>query len=489
MKRSSAAGDRERGGPRRPSLASQRRHGSTSQPTRRAWGRWVLGLALGAAGMSASPASADEPWLLDVEADLAAPLNAPQRDWFRPGASLAAAVQKPLLPWLALTARLRTLGLFDGDAPDKPNTAAPGFGTLNTLGLGASFRLPTGDVRRATGAFIDAVAGGGFTGKDLRPSFELGAGYGFAIAPRIALAPVARYLQVIQPNDGLNGRDAKLLLVGVRVSLFDAEPDEEPAQVDPTAPPPPDRDADGIYDEVDACPDVAEDKDGFQDEDGCPEADNDGDGVLDTADGCPNMAEDKDGFEDQDGCPDYDNDGDGLVDPKDQCPLEPETVNGENDEDGCPDSGLIVMQDDRIVLEERVLFDFERAKITRAGEPVLSAIVRLWKQHPEWRKVRIEGHADVRGDATFNQTLSERRAIVVRQGLVRHGMPEDIITAEGFGATRPITDGTSDADHQANRRVEFVVIARDGSAAPLTPAAPPTPAGPRPATPKTESKP
>src|SRR5215204_4473836 len=98
-----------------------------------------------------------------------------------------------------------------------------------------------------------------------------------------------------------------------------------------------DRDGDGIPDSVDGCPDEAEDKDGFQDSDGCPERDNDNDGVPDAADKCPNEPEDKDGFDDDDGCPDQDNDGDGIADAADKCPNDAETVNGFDDEDGCPD--------------------------------------------------------------------------------------------------------------------------------------------------------
>ena len=111
------------------------------------------------------------------------------------------------------------------------------------------------------------------------------------------------------------------------------------------APPPPQRraqvdkdtDGDGIPDSIDKCPNEPEDKDGFQDEDGCPDPDNDGDGILDKDDKCPNEPEDKDGFQDEDGCPDPDNDGDGIPDVKDKCPNEPETFNGYQDEDGCPD--------------------------------------------------------------------------------------------------------------------------------------------------------
>ncbi|MCA9559175.1 MAG: OmpA family protein, partial [Myxococcales bacterium] len=98
-----------------------------------------------------------------------------------------------------------------------------------------------------------------------------------------------------------------------------------------------DRDKDGILDPDDACPDDPEDKDEFQDEDGCPEPDNDEDGILDVDDKCPLDLEDRDGFEDEDGCPDPDNDKDGILDVKDKCPDDPETVNNWEDEDGCPD--------------------------------------------------------------------------------------------------------------------------------------------------------
>jgi hypothetical protein len=133
-----------------------------------------------------------------------------------------------------------------------------------------------------------------------------------------------------------------------------------------------DRDHDGIPDKDDKCPDQAEDHDGFEDDDGCPDLDNDKDGIPDLQDRCPNDPEDgkepypKDGcpatkrdsdgdgipdaydacpleeedfdnFEDGDGCPDLDNDHDGIPDSVDKCPLCPEDKDGFEDADGCPD--------------------------------------------------------------------------------------------------------------------------------------------------------
>ena len=100
---------------------------------------------------------------------------------------------------------------------------------------------------------------------------------------------------------------------------------------------PPDADNDGIPDDNDLCPEIPEDRDGFEDTDGCPDPDNDKDGILDVSDKCPDQAEDKDGFEDSDGCPDPDNDKDGILDANDKCPDKAETVNDFEDTDGCPD--------------------------------------------------------------------------------------------------------------------------------------------------------
>jgi outer membrane protein OmpA-like peptidoglycan-associated protein len=97
-----------------------------------------------------------------------------------------------------------------------------------------------------------------------------------------------------------------------------------------------DEDKDGVPDAVDKCLGVPEDRDGFQDNDGCPDPDNDGDAILDKDDKCPNQAEDFDQFEDEDGCPEPDNDKDGINDINDACPMDPEDGKGPKPKDGCP---------------------------------------------------------------------------------------------------------------------------------------------------------
>jgi hypothetical protein len=97
-----------------------------------------------------------------------------------------------------------------------------------------------------------------------------------------------------------------------------------------------DRDGDGVSNLADKCPDAAEDKDGWEDHDGCPDPDNDDDKIDDKEDKCPDQAEDTDGFQDDDGCPDPDNDNDGFPDDHDRCPDEAEDKIAPFDKDGCP---------------------------------------------------------------------------------------------------------------------------------------------------------
>jgi len=67
------------------------------------------------------------------------------------------------------------------------------------------------------------------------------------------------------------------------------------------------------------------------------EVDADSDGIINDRDECIEEAEDFDGYEDEDGCPDPDNDQDNIPDAEDICPLDAEDVDGFQDEDGCPD--------------------------------------------------------------------------------------------------------------------------------------------------------
>jgi outer membrane protein OmpA-like peptidoglycan-associated protein len=272
----------------------------------------------------------------------------------------------------------------------------------------------------------------------------------------------------------------------------------QPGERAPAAPPPvADTDGDGLADDQDKCPQVAEDKDGFEDSDGCADENNDGDlltdahdkcplqaetvngfededgcpdqkpavdtdkdGLLDDQDKCPAQPEDKDGFQDEDGCPETDNDKDGVPDWEDQCPAQPEVINGVKDEDGCPDEGKskVRLENSRILILDKVYFATAKDVILPKSFDLLKQVASVLKANPQIELLRVEGHTDDQGQDAKNLNLSQRRSNNVRSFLIREGIAAERLEAVGYGETKPVDTNKTAAGRENNRRVEFVIL-------------------------------
>ena len=242
-----------------------------------------------------------------------------------------------------------------------------------------------------------------------------------------------------------------------------------------------DNDKDGIADASDKCPIQAEDLDGFEDADGCTDPDNDKDGIADLndkcpleagtgdADGCPDRdidkdgianeldkcpkePEDMDGFEDTDGCADPDNDKDGIADALDKCPLEAEVVNQFKDEDGCADE--VIKKGEKLVLKG-VFFKTNSAELTAESLPTLDKLAEQLTTFPEV-KLEVQGHTDNVGSASKNKKLSAKRAESVVAYLVTKGIAKDRLKAFGYGPEKPVGDNKTEDGRAQNRRVELL---------------------------------
>ncbi|MBN2530816.1 MAG: OmpA family protein [Deltaproteobacteria bacterium] len=237
-----------------------------------------------------------------------------------------------------------------------------------------------------------------------------------------------------------------------------------------------DRDGDGIPDKNDACPDDPEDLNGIDDEDGCPENDMDGDGIKDQVDKCPLVPEDKDGDRDDDGCPESneyvgaatasqtsDRDMDRIVDINDKCPDEPETYNGRDDEDGCPDEGDVIVTSGEIQILKKIYFEYNSAKIKPISFQILNEVAATIVNNPQIDKIEIQGHADERGKDSYNLKLTKRRAKSVRDYLTKKGVPPGKLQSQGYGEYCPINSASNEQAWEENRRVEFKVVALNGS--------------------------
>lgn len=413
------------------------------------------------------------------------------------GAVLGGAVEWALVDTFGVELAAQGLMLADGDE-NAPNGVAELSGANGAfVGLGVRWR-PLGTAQRKVswgGTWLAAELGVAPTGGQAFPAMGLGLGFDFFVSERIGLGPALGYLHVFDTEEGPRSDDGSFPSVGLHLVWDGAARKGAPLELD-------DEDRDGVLDEHDRCPQIPEDLDGFSDEDGCPDPDNDEDGIKDVSDRCPSEAEDLDQFEDQDGCPDPDNDGDEVPDPedkcprspedrdnhqdedgcpeedndgdqipdiKDLCPAEPETVNGFSDNDGCPDEEHVRVVGDKIELDQKIHFWSDSAVIRGISYPVLTKLAEFMNDHLEYVHIDIEGHADERGPAALNQSLSEARANSVLEFLVKKGVSRERLTSAGFGATRPLSPGKSEHDWFLNRRVEFIVTRAatvEGEAAP-----------------------
>src|SRR6478736_5577722 len=401
------------------------------------------------------------------------------------GASGELALELPFGNVFGLQLELDTLWLSQGSPPKDSKFERGGAASASSLGLG--FRLrPFGDDYHgvspsAAGLWLAADAGATLTNGLTRAKLDAQLGYDFLDHKgRRAIGPMLSLVHVFQPDSEVRPEDANILLIGVHAMsdfgpglnpnsdrdhdgiMHDVDkcpdvPEDKDGFRDEDGCPDEDNDLDGIADKVDHCPDVAEDKDGFEDADGCPDEDNDKDGISDISDKCPDAAEDKDSFEDEDGCPEPDNDKDGIPDARDLCPNEPETVNGYADTDGCPDEDQVRVVGDKIVLDDRVHFFVNSFIIRKVSYPLLTRLAKLIADHPEYLHVSVEGHADAVGAADFNQKLSEDRARAVMEFLIKQGIAADRLSSIGYGSTRPLVDKKSEYALLLNRRVEFSV--------------------------------
>jgi hypothetical protein len=104
---------------------------------------------------------------------------------------------------------------------------------------------------------------------------------------------------------------------------------------------------------------------------------------------------------------------------------------------------------------ENLHFDDNSYEVYGDVEPKLNYLIAFLKKYPMFR-LDIKGHTDSDGDAKYNLELSRKRAAKIRKYIVRvGGFPEDMVTAQGFGETRPLVPNDNEVHKNLNRRVEF----------------------------------
>lgn len=101
-------------------------------------------------------------------------------------------------------------------------------------------------------------------------------------------------------------------------------------------------------------------------------------------------------------------------------------------------------------------FDFDKATLRPDSRPSLDEIAKVLGAQPNL-KLKVVGHTDNRGSASYNQDLSQRRAAAVAAALVQdYGIAPERLAAEGAGMSRPVAPNDTDDGRAQNRRVELI---------------------------------
>lgn len=109
-----------------------------------------------------------------------------------------------------------------------------------------------------------------------------------------------------------------------------------------------------------------------------------------------------------------------------------------------------------VALPSGVLFDVDRDKVRTEARNSLVTAADVLVKYPD-TYVTVEGHTDSSGSHDYNQSLSERRAMRVRDVLVESGVPAGRLSVRGYGETDPIADNATPEGRQLNRRVQLEI--------------------------------
>ncbi|MBX3349390.1 MAG: OmpA family protein [Nitrospira sp.] len=126
-----------------------------------------------------------------------------------------------------------------------------------------------------------------------------------------------------------------------------------------------------------------------------------------------------------------------------------------------PVSAAAVLKEkiDTVLIGNMISFRLNSAILLPEGKAVLNSVAAILQEDPTV-PFEVGGHTDNVGPEQSNWVLSEQRAKAVVEYLISRGVAAERLTAKGYGASRPIADGTTDEGRQQNRRIEFSIGAQ-----------------------------
>lgn len=111
---------------------------------------------------------------------------------------------------------------------------------------------------------------------------------------------------------------------------------------------------------------------------------------------------------------------------------------------------------DELLMGTTIKFRINSATLLPEGQAVLNSVAAILQEDPT-AVFEVGGHMDNVGPEHANRVLSEQRAKAVVEYLISKGIVADRLTPKGYGASRPITENSTDEGRQQNRRIEFSI--------------------------------
>ncbi len=325
--------------------------------------------------------------------------------------------------------------------------------------------------------FLEGGTGYTWFGKERSQTLNGGYGVNIPVSEKVSIKVGSSYKHAFNDMQDLKAHFQHNIGVALNFGGKDSDRDGVYDQYDDCPSQPglpafngcPDNDGDGVVNSKDACPDVA----GLIEFGGCP--DSDGDGIPDTQDACVNEAgsSEMNGCPDSDGdgvannvdacssvagpaanngCPWPDSDGDGVLDKDDKCP----NTAGVSSNNGCPEPTKEIMERLNAV-GAMIPFQLNRAELGAEVKGLLGEVLGIMNNYSK-TSFMIEGHTDSSGPKSFNQKLSELRAMSVKEYLVENGITSSRLSTVGYGEDKPMVSNSTRQGRIKNRRVEFKVI-------------------------------
>ncbi|HEX8796776.1 MAG TPA: carboxypeptidase regulatory-like domain-containing protein [Polyangiaceae bacterium] len=134
-----------------------------------------------------------------------------------------------------------------------------------------------------------------------------------------------------------------------------------------------------------------------------------------------------------------------------------------------PKHPLVTIAANEIQIKQQIQFALDSAVILPESFGLLTEIADTMIRNPQIKRVEVQGHTDNSGTPEHNKVLSEQRADAVRAWLVQHGVAADRLVSRGYGQEKPLVPNVTAGNRARNRRVQFIILEKEGAApAPTT---------------------